>query len=225
MASTLRHRAAAALGWAVLGVVMALVGAAPAAALPLAPPPAAATPGDAADRAAIADDFTPDRIAQASRDRVLDPFGAFVSILGDAFVSDGLPATRRVLAAVQVAVGRVVIEAKGLFPRTRPYAEDAAFQRCPGTLFLAAERSYPSGHAAVGQAWGIVLAALLPERGPVLLARGADYGASRVVCGFHWPSDVAAGQAIGAAVAADLLADPGLARLLRRARDELAPFG
>lgn len=206
-------------------VLAALFAVAPAGALTLQPPPAAGTPADAADRAAIAAGFTPGRIAQASRDRLLDPFMAFAAILGDAFAAEALPATRRILGAVQVAVGRVVVEAKGVFPRTRPYAEDAAFRRCRGTLFLAAERSYPSGHAAVGQAWAIVLADLLPDRSAALLARGADYGASRVVCGVHWPSDVAAGQAIGAEVAADILADPVFAGLLQRARVELAPFG
>ncbi|MCW5712998.1 MAG: phosphatase PAP2 family protein [Bauldia sp.] len=191
----------------------------------LSPPPGPGTTADAVDRAGVAVAFDADRLAQANRDRVLDPFLAFNVVLGDGFADDTLPATERVLDAVQAAVSRAIAEAKGVFPRTRPYAVDAYLRRCGGTLFLAAQRSYPSGHAAIGQAWAIVLAALLPERGAELRARGADYGLSRIACGFHWPSDVAAGQAIGAAIAAQLLTDPAYDRLLRRAAAELAAFG
>ena len=210
-------------------VLLAMLSAVPATALPasanLVAPPAAGSPADAADRAAVAAVFTPARIALADRDAGYDPFIAFGSVLGDAFARDALPATRRILGALQFAVDRAMIEAKGLFPRSRPYAVEASLHRCGGTRFLAEDRSYPSGHATVGQAWGIVLAALVPQRSAALLARGLDYGTSRVVCGLHWPSDVAAGQAIGAAMAADFLADPAMARLLRRAAEELAPFG
>jgi acid phosphatase (class A) len=191
----------------------------------LPPPPAPGTTADAADWAGVAMAFDADRLAQANRDRALDPFLAFGAILGDAFADDTLPATRRILAAVQAAVSHAIVEAKGVFPRSRPYAVDAGLLRCGGTLFLAEQRSYPSGHAAIGEAWGIVLAALLPERGAELRARGTDYGLSRIVCGFHWPSDVAAGQAIGAAVAAGILADLTFVRLMRRAAKELAAFG
>lgn len=188
----------------------------------LPPPPAASTPAHAADEAGVAATFSIARIAQANRDRTLDPFLAFGPVLGDAFNGEALPATRRLLGAVRAMVSRVIVEAKGLHPRPRPHATDGNLGRCGGTAFLAAERSYPSGHAAVGAAWGVVLAAVAPGRGAELRARGYDFGESRIVCGFHWPSDVAAGQEIGATIAAEALADPALARLLSRATEELA---
>ncbi|MCC6735161.1 MAG: phosphatase PAP2 family protein [Bauldia sp.] len=208
--------------------LVACLVAAPALALPaieaLPAPPAPGSAAEATDRAAMTFSYSAERIAEARRDRSLDPFTAFGPILGDAFAADALPATRRILGAVQAAVSRVMVAAKGIHPRTRPYAVDEAFLRCPGRLFLVAQRSYPSGHAATGEAWAVVLAALLPQHAAAILARGADYGTSRVVCGFHWPSDVAAGQAIGAAVAAELLADPAFARLIAKASEELAPL-
>jgi undecaprenyl-diphosphatase len=69
--------------------------------------------------------------------------------------------------------------------------------------------SFPSGHAADSAIVYLTLAALLagsiPERGSRLYIIGAAIlmilliGASRVYLGVHWPSDVAAGWAIGAA--------------------------
>jgi acid phosphatase (class A) len=46
-----------------------------------------------------------------------------------------------------------------------------------------------------------VLADILPEqfRGQIL-ARGMDYGDSRVICGAHWQSDIAAGRVLARSV-------------------------
>ena len=68
--------------------------------------------------------------------------------------------------------------------------------------------SYPSGHAALGWAWALILAEIAPERADDLLGRGYDFGQSRVICGVHWQSDVDAGRVIGAATVARLHADP-----------------
>lgn len=85
-----------------------------------------------------------------------------------------------------------------------------------------ATRSYPSGHAAIGWAWGLVLAELAPERAPALLARGRAFGESRAVCGLHHPSDVAAGRDIAAGVVARLHADPVFRADMERARSAMA---
>ncbi len=54
--------------------------------------------------------------------------------------------------------------------------------------------SYPSGHSLWGYSMALVLAAMLPEKRDAILARGRQFGWSRVVGGVHWPSDVAAGR-------------------------------
>lgn len=209
---------------AVALAVVAILAVAPSCAFPapwLLPPPVPGTLADAADRAAVATAYSADRIAQADRDRILDPFAAFSGVLGPAFVADRLPATSELLTAVLIRASAAAVEAKEAFPRLRPFASDPTFARCSGTALVGPDHSYPSGHAAIGHAWAIVLAGLVPSAAAALLARGLDYGVSRVVCGVHWPSDVAAGQALGAAVAAAMIADPRFGPLLDSARAEL----
>ncbi|HEY0044562.1 MAG TPA: phosphatase PAP2 family protein [Allosphingosinicella sp.] len=64
--------------------------------------------------------------------------------------------------------------------------------------------SFPSGHAANAMTLGLGLALLLAsqsQRKPALVAAlvfAFAVGATRLVLGVHWPSDVAAGWALGA---------------------------
>jgi acid phosphatase (class A) len=88
--------------------------------------------------------------------------------------------------------------------------------------FLASDGSYPSGHAAVGWAWALILATISPESTDALLARGLAFGESRVVCNVHWRSDVIEGRSMGAATVARLHADPAFRADLETAKRELA---
>ncbi len=81
--------------------------------------------------------------------------------------------------------------------------------------------AYPSGHTAWGYAQALVLATLLPELGPQLLARAAEYGRHRVVLGVHYPLDVIGGRILAQAAVADALADPRFAAAVAGARTEL----
>jgi acid phosphatase (class A) len=87
---------------------------------------------------------------------------------------------------------------------------------------LANDGSYPSGHAAVGWAWALILTELAPDRADAILARGREFAQSRVVCNVHWQSDVLEGRAIGAAAVARLHADAAFQADLAAAREELA---
>lgn len=60
--------------------------------------------------------------------------------------------------------------------------------------------SFPSGHSASAFAFAVAATRELPEAGPLLLPLAAMVAYSRVYLGVHYPSDVVAGSAFGAAV-------------------------
>ncbi len=95
----------------------------------------------------------------------------------------------------------VAHEAKKTFCRTRPY--DLPGNTLRPLQQLKDNPSYPSGHTTYGTLIAAVLAEMLPERRNQIYARAADYGHSRLVGGMHYRSDVDAGKALGAALAAD----------------------
>jgi len=94
---------------------------------------------------------------------------------------------------------------KDRYQRPRPFVSHAQIQPC---LPLEKGYSFPSGHATWYRAASELLADLVPERRERLVAVGSHGGNSRVLCGVHYPSDVQAGQRLGAAAAAQLIASP-----------------
>jgi undecaprenyl-diphosphatase len=74
-------------------------------------------------------------------------------------------------------------------------------------------QSLPSGHAATSFAGAVALTYLLRGSAPFVFVLAAAIAFSRVYVGVHYPSDVLAGAALGAAVALVVL---GLVRARRR---------
>ncbi|HYL70621.1 MAG TPA: phosphatase PAP2 family protein [Candidatus Dormibacteraeota bacterium] len=100
--------------------------------------------------------------------------------------------------------------------RRRPFVDFPNLPKCPLVFeALGSTGSYPSGHAMTGWLWGSILAELAPEFADALLARGIAFGDSRVVCGFHYPSDITGGRIAAAALLTRLHAE-------RRFQDDLA---
>ncbi len=87
---------------------------------------------------------------------------------------------------------------------------------------LSTNGSYPSGHTAMGWAEALVLAEINPGRQDVILKRGYEIGQSRVICGYHWQSDVDAGRVMASAVVARLHADEEFQKYLAAAKKEFA---
>lgn len=89
---------------------------------------------------------------------------------------------------------------KRIFGRVRPdftnLRSDRQLRRAPLTL------SFPSGHSASAAAFVTGVAMSSPPAGAALAPLGLAVGYSRVHAGVHYPGDVAAGFAVGAAVAA-----------------------
>ena len=89
---------------------------------------------------------------------------------------------------------------------------------------LKATTSYPSVHSEIG--WGLAL--MLVEIGPReaandILGRGFEYGRSRIIAGYSYPSDVQTGRLWASATLAHLHTMPEFQKLLQAAKDELNP--
>lgn len=112
-------------------------------------------------------------------------------------------------------------EAKRHYDRVRPfifYEEDTCNPEQQAEL--STNGSYPSGHSSLGWATALVLAEINPERQNEILKRGYEMGESRVICGYHFQSDVDAGRVTGATTVARLHADPGFNKQLAKAKAE-----
>lgn len=195
----------------------------------LAPPPAPGSAAVAADEEAYrltrALRGTP-RWALAARDAELDfpeAAGTFSCALGAPITEKDSPRLYRLLFRVKADAARATGKAKGHYVRVRPFVAYKEASCTPDfDAMMAFSGSYPSAHAAIGWAWALVLAEIAPERQDALLARGREFGQSRVVCGVHWQSDVEAGRLVASGVVARLHADPAFRGDIEAARAELS---
>lgn len=143
------------------------------------------------------------RAAQAQRDAVysmqtiIDEFGP---LFGLEITKEGTPEIYSVLQDVCASCDSIYSGAKAQFNRQRPYA-----YYNEGTLVPEKEEkhryegSYPSGHTVLGWASALLLSDInqSAEAMEKLLARGYEFGQSRVIAGYHWQSDVDAGRMAG----------------------------
>jgi len=191
------------------------------------PPPQDGTPAKEADRAAYrtltALRGTP-RGDLAYRDAKLTfPQAAqtFSCALG-VQVSEDMPHLIMLLRRTLVDAGAATYGAKNHYQRTRPFVEFGENSCTPEhEASLRKDGSYPSGHSALGWAWGLVLAEIAPERSNALVQRAHAFGQSRAICGVHWQSDVVAGREVAAAAVARLHADATFNAQLALAREEV----
>ncbi|OCG20001.1 MULTISPECIES: acid phosphatase [unclassified Gilliamella] len=113
--------------------------------------------------------------------------------------------------------------AKNYYKRMRPYAffhEPTC--RPEDEKTLSTNGSYPSGHTTMGFAISLVLAEINPERQNEILKRGYEIGESRVICGYHWQSDVDAAKVMAAAVVAQLHTNSEFSQQLAKAKIEFS---
>ena len=143
------------------------------------------------------------RCAQAQRDAVysmqtiIDEFGG---IFGLEITKEGTPEIYSILQDVCASCDSIYSGAKAQFARKRPYA-----YYNEGTIVPEKEEkhrnegSYPSGHTVLGWTSALLLADINQSNEAMegLLARGYEFGQSRVIAGYHWQSDVDAGRMAG----------------------------
>ncbi|MFD4777388.1 phosphatase PAP2 family protein [Streptomyces sp. NPDC058427] len=90
-----------------------------------------------------------------------------------------------------------------------------------GYAGLEGDGSFPSGHTSHAYAQGIVMATLLPQLAPQILARTSEYANNRIVLAFHYPTDIMGGRIVGADTAQMRWSDPRFRTLLEQAGTEL----
>jgi acid phosphatase (class A) len=163
-----------------------------------------------------------ERLAQARADIPWSPWVAMHPVFGDGFAEARLPRTAAVFNDVVQGLSPPISAAKAAYDRRRPFIADPNVVQCdaPDDV-LARSGSFPSGHGAGGWAWALVMAELVPSRADAILQRGRDYGDSRVICGYHFPSDIEAGRNLAAGIIARMHADANFRRHLDAARREL----
>jgi acid phosphatase (class A) len=135
---------------------------------------------------------TPEEVRAAQADRKTEISRFAQALGGDPRTIASLPRLALLADHVEDDIRGYVRAAKRHFRRLRPREIEPGIQPCIGDV--AADLSYPSGHATFAYTMGYLLADMVPERRDALLARAAGFARQRMVCGVHFPSDVAAGR-------------------------------
>lgn len=212
-----------------------------------APPPGYLAPGSAPDMIAVlpappaarsADQAEDDRAFRATRGLEGSPRwamaqqdnrGAPDDALNDFACALGVRLDQRSAPTLYALLGRIMSDArpfidpaKDHYARQRPFVRMAGNICVPKTDSLARSGSYPSGHSTVSWAWGLIFADLAPDRATQILSRARAYSESRVVCGVHYPSDIANGRLNGSALFAALQASADFRADMEKARAEVA---
>ena len=85
-------------------------------------------------------------------------------------------------------------------------ANNTVYNRGP-VMNLIDSPSFPSGHTTYGYMGSILLAVLIPDRYPQMIARASEYGNDRILMGAHYCMDVLGGRTLATYDMAHLLAN------------------
>ena len=145
----------------------------------------------------------------------------FGEVLGITLSEANTPAIYKMLVTGLLTTDQAGKLPKNHYMRMRPYVFYDEPTIYPGDeAWLRTNGSYPSGHTILGWSAALLLTEVAPDRSDVILARGFEYGQSRVIAGYHWQSDVDAGRLVASAAVARLHADKRFLKLMKKARKE-----
>lgn len=149
---------------------------------------------------------TPEREKAAIADQRLALVN-FLNGMDTGYVDGTHREVRLLFREAQVELGILLKSVHRLTSRQRPFQlwAKVRVKPCPGAR--PEGTSFPSGHAATAALYAELLKTAAPELSDKLEERVKSYGESRLICGFHYPSDLVAGDKVGRAVAKALLAD------------------
>lgn len=145
----------------------------------------------------------------------------FSCSVGVELTPQNVPTLASIFGRTTVDAGAAAEAAKQLYKRTRPYLHNEGNICIAKSEALGRSFDYPSGHASLGWAAGLVMAQLTPDRASHVLARGRAFGESRVVCGMHNMSAIEAGRTNAAGVFAALQGSAEFVSEMAKARGEV----
>lgn len=197
----------------------------------LPPPPEAGSPEERADRSVYRDSRS--GVGGAMWTRAIGqlsvtsaPFVQQLSCaLGARLSPETTPATMAILRRAGADLAPAVNLAKQYYKRPRPFTTDGGKACDPDAAVdggKALGYSFPSGHAAVGWFWGLILADIRPERAAPLLTFGKATGDLRLACRVHWLSDVTYGRVFATGIYQAIADRPDYKADVARARAELS---
>jgi acid phosphatase (class A) len=147
-------------------------------------------------------------LAAAAYDDAHEDGTIFAGAIGPGYDMAKLPATAYMLYVVVRNEAHMSAAVKTAFHRDRPWIVDPSIKTCSPHRPGPAANSYPSGHTSVGYAMATVLASLMPTKTEAIMARAQVFAENRIVCGYHFRSDIEAGKTFGTFVANELLHNP-----------------
>lgn len=155
---------------------------------------------------AITTTRTPEREKEAIADQYTT-LARFLEGMDHGYVSNTHREMRLLFREANIELGIVLLGVRRLASRPRPFQvwSKVRVKPCPGGR--PSGSSFPAGHAATAALYAELLGQAAPELKDQFEARVTEYGESRLVCGFHYPSDLVAGDKAGRAVAKALLED------------------
>jgi acid phosphatase (class A) len=186
-------------------------------------PPATNSPAGRADLETLLQvqaDRTPAQVERAKRvaDQTVSSFAQ--PVLGDWFHIEDFPRTKELFEEFGRECRSIVDDqVKRRWNRTRPFVFSTAVHPVVGRSTGA---SYPSGHAAAAAVWGTIFAAAFPEKAEGFKAQIHEVMWCRVLGGAHYPSDTAAGELLGEAIANTMLKSPEMQQALATIRKEIS---
>lgn len=161
---------------------------------------------------------TPEREKQAIADQ-RQGLVNFLNGMETSYVDNTHREVRLLFREAQVELSILLKSVHRLTSRPRPFQlwAKVRVKPCPGAR--PEGTSFPSGHAATAALYAELLKAAVPDMADKLEKRVKSYDESRLICGFHYPSDLVAGDKVGRAVAKALLAE----RAFKSRFDETIP--
>ncbi len=177
---------------------------------------------------------------EAAEDDVFDSalvVERFKDAIGVTLTQNNAPTLMALITKVEANASQLVAPVKltvGQGGRKRPFVAYPKAASCLSPKDMAGHRdedlnqydlagsgSYPSTHALLGMMMGMLLGETEPDRADAVMKRGLEFGESRIICGFHYYSDVVAGRLAAAALYARLHADESFMRDMVVVRKEI----